>query len=115
MAANAAYEVAHMEYLRELYPEEQLLTPQEEWLMRLREVDLRYKTQEEKVREVREVLAAVKGDLEAAELERRRVYEEYLNSYEWQAKRMLVLERDHWTCQGCLSAKSRTCSSSHLR
>lgn len=34
--------------------------------------------------------------------ERRREYEEYLESEEWAAKRVLVLRRDRHLCQGCL-------------
>lgn len=33
-------------------------------------------------------------------------YDEYLNSPEWQAKRVLVLERDNYICQGCFQARA---------
>jgi len=45
-------------------------------------------------------------------------YKQYLNSKKWKAKRKLVLKRDNYTCQSCLSAKARDVhhiSYEHLR
>ena len=33
-------------------------------------------------------------------------YNKYLESPEWRAKRLAVLMRDEWTCQGCLKVKA---------
>lgn len=38
--------------------------------------------------------------------ERRREYDEYLESDEWAARRVIVLKRDRYLCQGCLECEA---------
>ena len=43
---------------------------------------------------------------EAESPARKAEYAAYLQSPEWQAKRLKALERDEWTCRGCLNARA---------
>lgn len=52
---------------------------------------------------VRSVLAMSREQTLA---ERRSVYAEYLQTAEWSARRNKVLQREHFVCQGCMTARA---------
>lgn len=46
------------------------------------------------------------AEFEIERAERKRKYYEYLQSESWQRKRLIVLERDEYLCQGCRQARA---------
>jgi len=54
----------------------------------------------------REQFERAQLEREKAEKERRAKYNAYLATPEWRRRRLAVLKRDNWTCQGCLDAQA---------
>lgn len=80
-----------------------LFTPEQRAAMPLLDIALRDRYREQRRRLYQQAALERQQQFEKGRIELTEKYHAYLQSPEWRAKRLKVLQRDNFICQGCLT------------